>query len=116
MIKVALVQFDSVPEQTEHDLDQMERIVQTAAGYGARWVMFHEGCLTDYTPQLDKLAEPVPDGSSCQRMRRLAAKVNAYVSFGMSELDGERRKNYADESRRFRSLRFRQHGDEELVG
>jgi len=91
MIKVALVQFDSVPEQTDHNLDQMERIVQTAIGNGARWVMFHEGCLTDYTPQLDKLAEPVPDGPSCRRMMLLAAKANAYVSFGMSELDGTKR-------------------------
>jgi len=87
-IRVALVQFDSVPEQTEHNLDEMERLTRTAVEAGARWVMFHEGCLTDYTPRLDALAEPVPAGPSCQRMMRLAKELSCCVSFGMSERDG----------------------------
>ena len=88
LIKVALVQFDSVPEKTEHNLDQMERLAKSAVGQGARWVMFHEGCLTDYTPRLDELAEPVPGGMSCQRMVRIAKQLNCHISFGMSERDG----------------------------
>jgi len=87
-IRVALVQFDSVPEKTEHNLDEMERLTRTAAGEGARWVMFHEGCLTDYTPRLDELAEPVPAGPSCRRMMRLAKELNCHISFGISERDG----------------------------
>jgi len=89
-IKVALVQFDSVPEKTEHNLDQMERLAREATEHGARWVMFHEGCLTDYTPRLEKLAEPVPNGPSCRRMMKLAAQLNCVISFGMSERDGIR--------------------------
>lgn len=89
-IKVALVQFDSVPEKAQHNLDEMERLTRMAVEDGARWVMFHEGCLTDYTPRLDELAEPVPDGPSCQRMIKLAKELNCVISFGMSERDGIR--------------------------
>ena len=89
-IKVALVQFDSVPEQTTRNLDEMERLVRAAVDQGARWVLFHEGCLPDYTPRLDELAETIPDGTSCQRMQQLARKLDCYISFGMSERDGEK--------------------------
>lgn len=89
-IKVAMVQFDSVPEQTTRNLDEMERIVRATVDQGARWVLFHEGCLTDYTPRLDELAETIPDGTSCQRMQQLARKLDCYISFGMSERDGEK--------------------------
>ena len=88
--QLALVQFDSVPEKTKHNLDEMERLARAAATKGARWVMFHEGCLTDYTPRLDELAEPVPSGLSCQRMMELAKELDCYISFGMSERNGVR--------------------------
>jgi len=87
-VKVALVQFDSVPEKTVHNLDEMERLTRVAVQQEARWVMFHEGCLTDYTQRLDELAEPVPDGPSCQRMMKLAKELNCVISFGTSERDG----------------------------
>lgn len=53
-VRVALVQFDSVPEKTEHNLDEMERLTRKAVEHGARWVAFHEGCLADYTPRVGK--------------------------------------------------------------
>ena len=87
-IKVALVQFDSVPEKVEHNLDEMQRLARSAVKQGARWVMFHEGCLTDYTARLNELAEPVPDGPSCRRMIKLAEGLNCFISFGMSEREG----------------------------
>jgi len=90
-IKVALVQFDAVPEKVAHNLNEMEGLARTAVAHGARWVMFHEGCLTDYTPRVDELAEPVPDGPSCQRMMRLAKELECTISFGLSERDGVKR-------------------------
>jgi predicted amidohydrolase len=87
-IKVALAQFDTVPEKTKHNLDQMERLARSAVKQGARWVIFHEGSLTDYTARLNELAEPVPDGPSCQRIIGLARDLNCFISFGMSERDG----------------------------
>lgn len=87
-IKVALVQFDSVPEKTDCNLEEMERLIRMAVEQGARWIMFHEGCLTDYTPHLNELAEPVPEGTSCQQVSQLAGELDCYISFGMSERDG----------------------------
>jgi predicted amidohydrolase len=88
--KVALVQFDAVPEQPERNLKEMERLARQAAGQGARLVMFHEGTLADYTPRLDELAERVPDGPACRRVASLAKQLRCFISFGLSERDGDR--------------------------
>ena len=89
-LRVALVQFDSVPEQPQRNLSEMERLARLAVNQGARLVMFHEGTLTDYTPRLDELAEPVPDGPACQRVASLAKQLGCFISFGLSERDGDR--------------------------
>ncbi|MFH1741897.1 MAG: carbon-nitrogen hydrolase family protein [bacterium] len=89
-LRVALVQFDARPEQTQHNLTQMERLVREAVRNEARLVMFHEGTLSDYTPRLDELAETVPEGPSVQRIAALAKELDCYISFGLSERDGER--------------------------
>jgi predicted amidohydrolase len=85
VFRVALVQFDAVPEEPGRNLQEMERLMREAVGKGARWIMFHEGTLTDYTPRLEELAEEVPDGPACRRMARLARELNCQVSFGLSE-------------------------------
>ena len=89
-VRVALVQFDAVPEQVERNLQQMARLTKQAAASGARWIVFHEGTVCDYTPRLDELAEAVPDGRSTRFIIQLAKEQNVYVSFGLSEKDGER--------------------------
>lgn len=88
--RVALVQFDAVPEQPERNLTEMDRLARLAVNQGARLVMFHEGTLTDYTPRLDELGERVPDGPACQRMASLAKQLRCFISFGLSERDGDR--------------------------
>ena len=88
--RVALVQFDAVPEQPERNLKEMERLARQAVSQGARLVMFHEGTLTDYTPRLNEVAERVPDGPACQRMASLAEQLRCFLSFGLSERDGDR--------------------------
>ena len=89
-IHVALVQFDAVPEQTERNLERMESLTRQAARAGARLVMFHEGCVSDYTPRLEELAEAVPDGPSSRRMEALATELGCFISFGISERGGDR--------------------------
>lgn len=89
-IPIALVQFDAVPEQVDHNLDQMERLVRQAVGRGGRWVMFHEGTVQDYTGRLEELAEAVPEGKSTRRMEELAEALNCFISFGLSERNGDR--------------------------
>ena len=88
-LSVALVQFDSIAEKTSHNLKQMERLTREAVQNGARLVMFHEGCLTDYTPRLEELAEPVP-GPTTKKMTALARELNCMISFGLSEREDSR--------------------------
>lgn len=84
-IPIALVQFDAVPEQIDRNLQEVERLTRQAAGMGARWVMFHEGTLSDYTPRLSELAEPVPAGKCTRHLERVARELKCYISFGLSE-------------------------------
>ena len=87
---VALVQFDAVPEQTDTNLANIERLTRNAVRAGARWVMFHEATLTDYSPRLNELAQPVPDGPACAHMIALSKELQCFVSFGLSEVDDDR--------------------------
>lgn len=89
-IAVGLVQFDAVAEKIEDNLERMERLIGDAAGRGARWVMFHEGSVCDYTPRLDELAEAVPGGRSTARMIQAARRSKCWISFGLSERDAGR--------------------------
>ena len=89
-VRVALIQFDAVPEQVDENLERMETFVEQAAGEGARWVMFHEGTVCDYTPDLEKYSEPVPEGHSTQRMMAAARAHDCFVSFGLSERADDR--------------------------
>ena len=84
-IPLALIQFDSVPEQVERNLGKMEELAEKAAGAGAHWIMFHEGTLCDYTPRVRELAEKVPQGPATTRMARLARHLGCFITFGLSE-------------------------------
>ena len=55
-VRVALVQFDAEPEAVEHNLHNMSVLARQAADAGARWIMFHEGTVSDYTPRLAQIA------------------------------------------------------------
>ncbi len=89
-LRVALVQFDAVPEQPERNLREMERLVRQGVSQGARLVMFHEGTLADYTLKLNEMAERVPDGPACQQISTLARQLRCFISFGLSEQEGDR--------------------------
>src|SRR5690349_5688736 len=89
-IPIALVQFDAVPERPERNLREMERLAVAAAEGGARWIMFHEGTLCDYTPRLARFAQPVPGGEATRRMIALARRLKRFISFGLSEVDAGR--------------------------
>jgi len=85
VISVALIQFDAVPEQVVPNLGRMEALAEQAAQSGARWIMFHEGTLCDYTPKVADFAEAVPSGPSTKRVIKLAKRLRCYISYGLSE-------------------------------
>ena len=89
-IRVALVQFDAVPERVEHNLEKIRYWAEKAANAHARWIMFHEGTVCDYTPNLSDYAEPVPDGRSTQFMADLAKDISSHICFGLSERENDR--------------------------
>ena len=89
-IPVALVQFDAVPEQVQHNVDQIQRLVREAHEGGARWIMFHEATVCDYTLDVPGLSESVPAGPSTQQMLELARSLDVFISFGLSEADDGR--------------------------
>ena len=64
IIRVALVQFDARPEDVDGNLQKMHTFVRQAWDRGARWIIFHEGTVCDYTEHLQEYAEPVPEGSA----------------------------------------------------
>ncbi len=84
---IALVQFDAVPEKPALNLGNMERLTKEALDAGAKWIVFHESTLADYTPKLSRFAEPVPSGRATERMSSLARAGDCFLSFGLSEID-----------------------------
>jgi predicted amidohydrolase len=90
VVRIALVQFDAVPEQVEANLQKMSRLTKKAADAGAKWVVFHEGTVCDYTGHLDQLAETVPGGQSTRFMAKVAKETDVVISFGLSERDHDR--------------------------
>ena len=89
-IRVALIQFNAIPEGVQKNLMKMEELIERAVSKDARWVMFHEGTTCDYTPRLEEFAEEVPAGDSTSRMMAIAHEHKCYISFGLSERSGER--------------------------
>lgn len=83
--RVALIQFDAVPEQNERNVREMERLARAAASQSAEIIMFHESSVTDYVGDMEKYSEYVPDGPSCKKMEALARELKTYISFGLSE-------------------------------
>jgi len=88
--EVALVQFDTIPEQIDCNHEKMKSLVEEAADSNAWWIVFHEATVCGYTSERDKYAEPIPTGKSTCYMSDLASRHNCYISFGLSETENER--------------------------
>jgi N-carbamoylputrescine amidase len=91
-LRVAAVQFESVPADKEANFRKVEAFVEQAAAAGVRLVVFPECCLTGYwfirnlsVDQLKALAEPIPDGPSTRRLIDLARTHGLTVGAGLVE-------------------------------
>lgn len=90
-LRVALVQFDTVPGENERNINEMERLVREAAKDDPDLVMFHEVAVTDYVEDVSENAEAVPGGPSCQRMEKLAKELDLHIAYGTSEVSDDDR-------------------------
>jgi len=91
-IRVAAVQFEHAAGDKEANLAKVRSFVERAAGEKAQLVACPECCITGYwflrklsRQELEKLAEPVPDGPSSQRLLGLASQHNLTVGAGLVE-------------------------------
>jgi predicted amidohydrolase len=94
-VRAASVQMESAPGDKEANFAKVEQLTREAAGRGAAMVLFPECCLTGYwflrrltVPQLQDLAEPVPEGPSATRLLDLATKRGVTVGAGLVEAAG----------------------------
>jgi predicted amidohydrolase len=95
-LRVASVQFESLPNDKEANFGKMETFVEQAAKQGVRLIVFPECCITGYwfirnlsVEQLTALAENFPNGPSTQRLLALARKHNLTIGAGFVEAAGD---------------------------
>ncbi len=91
-VTVAAVQFECVDGSKERNFEKLEQFVNNSKLNNVEIVIFPECCLTGYwfirnlgLQQLADLAEPVPDGPSCQRLLDLAARHGITIGAGLLE-------------------------------
>lgn len=97
-LRIAAVQMNADERDKSSNLDRMEDFVVEAARQDADIVSFPEICITGYNfilytedrGELMDIAEPVPDGDACQRIKTMAKENNIVILFGLLERDGEK--------------------------
>jgi predicted amidohydrolase len=95
VLRVASVQFESLPADKDANFRKIESFVEQASRQGVRLIVFPECCISGYwfirnltLEQLTALAEPIPDGPSTRRLADLARKHNVTLGAGLVEAAG----------------------------
>jgi predicted amidohydrolase len=91
-VRVAALQLESAAGDKGANFAKLERYAEEAAGRGVEILVAPECFLTGYwflrrltRSELAALAEPVPDGPSCDRLRKLAARLGITLGAGLVE-------------------------------
>jgi len=92
-LKAASVQFNHAPGDTVFNMGRIRSFVQDAAEQGVDLLVFPEMCITGYwhvrklpKPEIEALAEPVPDGSSTRELLQLAESTKMTIGAGLIEI------------------------------
>ena len=92
-MKAASVQFNHKAGDIEYNLSRIRTLSKQAATAGNELVVFPEMCITGYwhvrkldRDDIEKLAEPVPDGKSTRYLLGLAEEYNISIGAGLVEL------------------------------
>ncbi len=95
-VKVAAVQMESRAGDKQANFEKLARFAEDAASRGVHILVGPECCLTGYwflrhltVPQLQALAEPVPEGPTCARLLELAARHRITIGAGLVEDAGD---------------------------
>ena len=86
--RIAVVQQNGNPGKPEENRDKAIRFARQALDQGADVILFHEELLVGYSPDLERLAEPV-DGATTQAFQTLLHDTDSLIIYGLTERDGE---------------------------
>ncbi len=96
-VRVAAVQFEHADGDKQASFEKIERFVALAAKQRVEILAFPECCITGYwhlrrrrKEELLELAEPVPEGPSCERLRTLAKANDMTIGAGLVEIADDR--------------------------
>jgi len=95
-MRIAAVQFEHRDGDKNYNLKRIRALSRDAVAAGAEVVSFHECSISAYSylqsasrDQLLAVAEPVPDGPSCQALRQIAVDCGVPILAGLVERDGD---------------------------
>lgn len=95
-MKVALAQMLVEPGEKQANLERAESWIAEASGCGAEVVVLPEAMPLGWThPSARTLADEIPDGESCVRMRRAARAHELFICAGIVERAGDQLFNAA---------------------
>lgn len=93
-IKAAAVQIEPIAGDKPRNLAKISLFVERASNQGVNLIVFPECCITGYwflrnrsRAEIEKLAEPVPDGPSSRELARLSRTHAMTISAGLVEID-----------------------------
>jgi predicted amidohydrolase len=96
-VPIAAAQFEARDRDKEYNFGRIEALARQAVDRGAEIVAFHECSISGYTflqelsrDEIERLAEPVPEGPSTRRLCGLAKQLGACLLAGLVETDGDR--------------------------
>ncbi len=97
-VRVAAVQFEHAQSDKKANLTKMRNFVEKAARERVEIIAFPECCVTGYwhlrhltRPEMEELAEPVPQGPSSKALLDLARDHRMTIGAGLIEITAERR-------------------------
>ncbi len=95
-IIISTAQFENRSGDKEFNLSRIESLAHEASLRGSHVIAFHECSITGYSfarnlsrEEMIALAEPIPAGTSVQRLIEIASKYNIHILAGLFEKDSE---------------------------
>lgn len=93
-LKVAVAQFQPRDGDKDYNLSVIEKLAAKAKEAGAEVISFHELSVTAYTffkdlnkKEVEQLAEKIPEGTSTERLTKIAKKHDIILLAGLVEIE-----------------------------